>query len=193
MAKIMVVVGHPQQQNTFCEALGKAYAEGAERAGHAVTLFALARMTFDPILREGYHQEQPLEPDLKGAYQALAACDHLVIVFPLWCGDMPALLKGFIERLLQPDLIARQNSENAMDWHIFQNKTARIVMTMGMPVSIYRWFYRGHALKLLKRNILHFIGIKPVRHTLYGMIGTSKPEQRERWLAEMRELGKVAQ
>jgi putative NADPH-quinone reductase len=123
----------------------------------------------------------------------LAACDHLVIVFPLWCGDMPALLKGYIERLLQPDLIARQNSENAMDWHIFQNKTARIVMTMGMPVTIYRWFYRGHALKLLKRNILHFIGIKPVRHTLYGMIGTSKPEQRERWLAEMRELGKAAQ
>ena len=193
MAKIMVVVGHPQQHNTFCEALGKAYAEGAERAGHAVTLFALARMSFDPILREGYHQEQPLEPDLKSAYQALSACDHLVIVFPLWCGDMPALLKGFIERLLQPDLIKRQSTESAMDWHIFSNKTARIVMTMGMPVSIYRWWYRGHALKLLKRNILHFVGIKPVRDTLYGMIATSKPEQRERWLAEMRELGAKAE
>jgi putative NADPH-quinone reductase len=192
MSKIMVVVGHPQQHNTFCEALGKAYAEGARRGGHEVTLFSLARLSFDPILREGYRQEQPLEPDLTHAYAALAACDHLVIVFPLWCGDMPALLKGFIERLLQPDLIRRQSTENEMDWHIFQNKTARIVMTMGMPVSIYRWFYRGHALKLLKRNILHFIGIKPVRHTLYGMIGTSKPEQRERWLAEMRELGQGA-
>jgi NAD(P)H dehydrogenase (quinone) len=191
MRTVMVVVGHPQQ-NTFCEALGKAYAEGAAGAGHEAKLFLLSQMRFDPILREGYRQEQPLEPELKDAYAALSACDHLVIVFPLWCGDMPALLKGFIERILQPDLIARQNTERAMNWHIFDNKSARIVMTMAMPVSIYRWFYRGHALKLLKRNILHFIGIRPVRHTLYGMIATSKPEQRARWLDDMRELGRRA-
>ena len=126
------------------------------------------------------------------AYETLASCDHLVLIFPLWCGDMPAMLKGFIERILQPDLIARENTENAMNWHIFANKTARIVMTMGMPVSIYRWWYGGYALKLLTRNILHFIGIKPVRHTLYGMIGTSKPAARERWLREIEALGKTA-
>ena len=84
---------------------------------------------------------------------------------------MPSLLKGFIERIFQPDLIARQDTETAMDWHIFANKSARIVMTMGMPISIYRWWYCGHALKLLTRNVLHFIGVKPVWHTLYGMIG----------------------
>jgi putative NADPH-quinone reductase len=191
MSKIMIVVGH-SERTTFCEALGRAYAKGAAEAGHVARLFVLAEMDFDPILRHGYRKEQPLEPDLRAAYEALAWCDHLVIVFPLWCGDMPAILKGFIERILQPDLIARQGSEHAMNWHIFSNKTARIVMTMAMPVSIYRWFYRGHALKLLTRNILHFIGIKPVRHTLYGMVATSKPEQRERWLDEMRNLGQRA-
>jgi putative NADPH-quinone reductase len=65
-------------------------------------------------------------------------------------------------------------------------------MTMGMPVTIYRFWYRGHALKLLTRNILHFIGIKPVRHTLFGMIGNSKPEQRDRWIEEVRSLGRAA-
>jgi NAD(P)H dehydrogenase (quinone) len=191
MARIMIVVGHSQRA-TFCQALGEAYRQGAEGAGHSARLFALSQMQFDPVLREGYRQLQPLEPDLADAYAALAACDHLVLIFPLWCGDMPAILKGFIERILQPDLVARQETENAMNWHIFERKSARIVMTMGMPVSIYRWFYRGHALKLLKRNILHFVGIKPVRHTLYGMIGTSKPEKRERWLDEMRALGAKA-
>jgi NAD(P)H dehydrogenase (quinone) len=188
MRKIMIVVGHPQSR-TLCGALGEAYRHGAEAAGHDVRLFALAEMTFDPILREGYRKEQPLEPDLQAAYDALAACDHLVLIFPLWCGDMPALLKGFIERLLQPDLIRRQDTDNAMNRAIFNNKTARIVMTMGMPVSIYRFCYGGHALKLLARNILSFIGIKPVRHTLFGMIGTSKPERRERWIAEIGALG----
>lgn len=191
MKKIMIVVGHPQG-STFCGALAKAYQEGAEAGGHTVQFFDLSAMTFDPILREGYRREQPLEPDLRAAYDTLALCDHLVLVFPLWCGDMPALLKGFIERVLQPDLIARADTENEMNWSLFSNKSARIVMTMGMPVSIYRYWYRGHALKLLTRNILHFIGIKPVRHTLYGMLGTSKSEQRERWLRDMHELGKAA-
>lgn len=191
MRKIMIVVGHAQR-TTFCEALGKAYKKGAESTGHEARLFFLSEMTFDPILHEGYRREQPLEPDLRTAYEALAACDHLVLIFPLWCGDMPAILKGFIERVLQPDLIARQNTENEMNWNIFSNKTARIIMTMGMPVSIYRYWYRGHALKLLTRNILHFIGIRPVRHTLFGMLGTSKPEQRDRWVREVEALGRNA-
>jgi putative NADPH-quinone reductase len=165
---------------------------GAPWAAHDVKLFLLAEMKFDAILHDGYRKAQPLEPDLRVAYETLALCDHLVLIFPLWCGDMPAILKGFIERILQPDLIAREKTENAMNWNIFANKSARIVMTMGMPVSIYRWWYRGHALKLLTRNILHFIGIKPVRHTLYGMIATSKPATRERWLRDIEALGKTA-
>ena len=191
MSKIMIVVGHPQH-TTFCEALGRAYKQGATAAGHDAKLFILSEMSFDPILHDGNRKAQPLEPDLRAAYEALASCDHLVAIFPLWCGDMPALLKGFIERILQPDLIAREKTENAMDWHIFNNKTARIIVTMGMPVSIYRWWYGGHALKLLTRNILHFIGIKPVRQTLYGMLDTSKPETRARWLRDVEALGKTA-
>jgi putative NADPH-quinone reductase len=187
----MIVVGH-SQRNTLCEALGKAYQEGAQAGGHHVDLFVLSHMSFDPILREGFRKEQPLEPDLRAAHDALLACDHLLLVFPLWCGDMPAILKGFIERLLQPDLLAHEQTANAMNWNILPNKTARIVMTMGMPASVYRWWYRGHALKLLTRNILNFVGITPVRHTLYGMIATSKPEQREGWLREMGALGRTA-
>jgi NAD(P)H dehydrogenase (quinone) len=191
MRKIMILIGH-SQEGSFCAALGNAYKKGAEESGHKVQLFNLSQMTFDPILREGFRREQPLEPDLRAAYEALAACEHLVLIFPLWCGDMPAILKGFLERVLQPDLVARQNSENAMNWNIFKNKTARIIMTMGMPVSVYRFWYRGHALKLLTRNILHFVGIKPVRHTLFGMLGTSKPEKRERWIREVEILGRTA-
>lgn len=187
----MIVVGHPQR-NTFCEALGKAYQNAAQEAGHEARLFILADMKFDPIPHDGYRKIQPLEPDLDAAYQSLSACNHLVAIFPLWCGDMPALMKGFIERILQPDLISRENTENAMNWSIFKDKTARIIMTMGMPVSIYRFWYRGHALKLLTRNILNFIGIKPVRHTLFGMIGTSKPRTREQWLEQVRQLGREA-
>ena len=130
MSKIMIVVGHPVHR-TFCEAIGHAYEKGALAAGHEAELFLLSEMDFDPVLRDGFRKEQPLEADLRLAYQSLASCDHLVLIFPLWCGDMPALLKGFIERILQPDLIARENTETAMNWNIFPNKTARIIYDNG--------------------------------------------------------------
>ena len=190
MRNIMIVVGHPPDQHVR-QALGGCLQGSRRRRGPPGTGFPLATLTFDPILRNGYRMVQPLEPDLQKAYDALAACDHLVLIFPLWCGDMPALLKGFIERILQPDLIARADTENAMNWSIFSNKTARIVMTMGMPVSIYRWWYRGHALKLLTRNILNFIGIKPVKNTLFGMLGTSKPETRNGSVDQIGDLGQA--
>ncbi len=192
MARIAIIVGHPQGQ-TLCEALAQAYERGARSAGHEVHLFALSAMNFDPVLRGGYRTEQPLEPDLQAAYDWMAASDHWVMVFPLWCGDMPALMKGFIERILQPDLIRRRGTEREMNWRIFPGKSARIVMTMGMPTLFYRYWYGANTLRLLKRNILHFIGVKPVRETLYGMVADVPTDKRLQWLKDMEALGKAAQ
>lgn len=188
MAKIAIVVGNPMR-DSYGEALGQAYQRGAESAGHEAKLFVLARMNFDAILREGYRRLQPLEPDLVAAREAFIACDHVVFVFPLWCGDMPAIMKGFIERLIQPDLLAIKAAGAGASWKVFKGKSARIIMTMGMPGLIYRWYYGAHALKLFKRNILHLIGITPVRSTVYGMIEAVGDEHRKQWLREVEALG----
>ena len=189
MANVAIVVGH-SLRDTFCETLGKAYQRGAESGGHNARLFVLSRMNFDPILHEGYGQVQPLEPDLQAAREALGACDHLVIIFPLWCGTLPALLKGFIERVLQPDLVAMRRSGGTASWKIFAHKSARIVMTMGMPAFVYRWWFGAHALKMLKRNILHLIGVRPVRATLFGGIDAVSATRRQRWIASVEALGR---
>jgi len=189
MAKIAIVVGNPQT-DSYCEALGDAYRRGAQSGGHEPKLFVLARMNFDAILREGYRRLQPLEPDLVTAREAMRACDHMVFVFPLWCGDMPAIMKGFIERVLQPDLLAVQASKGK--WNIFKGKSAQIIMTMGMPGWFYRWYYGAHALKLLKRNILSFTGISPVHSTIYGMVEAVGDETRKHWLREVEALGHQA-
>jgi putative NADPH-quinone reductase len=191
MANIMIVVGHAQR-DTFCEALGHAYQRGAQSAGHAAALFVLSRMNFDPILRGGYRELQPLEPELEAARAALWQCDHVVIIFPLWLGDMPAIFKGFLERIMQPALLERQARGGGGRWRIFEKKSARIVITMGMPGFIYRWWFGAHGLKLLKRFILHSIGIKPVRTTIYGGIAKTSAERRQRWLAEIESLGRAA-
>ncbi len=189
MARIVVVVGHARR-DTFCEALGQAYVKGAQAGGHDADLIVISRLTFDPILRHGYEQAQPLEPDLAKAHEALMAADHLVLVFPLWLGTLPALLKGFLERILQPDLV--QTARKGRYVKILNGKSARIILTMGMPGLIYRWYYGAHALKMLKRNILAFIGVKPVRSTIFGMVDGVSEERRKQWLDSVEQLGRSA-
>jgi len=189
MAKIVIVVGNPMA-GSYSQALGEAYRRGAESAGHIVTPLPLATMNFDPILRGGYRALQPLEPDLVAAHDALIACDHMVYIFPLWCGDMPALMKGFIERVLQPDLLEVQQTKGK--WEVFKGKTARVIMTMGMPGWFYRWYFGAHALKLFKRNVLKFTGVRSVRSTIYGLIEAAGNEKRQQWLREVEALGHQA-
>lgn len=193
MARIVVILGHPKKGKTLNEALAEAYAAGAEEAGHEVRLFKLAHMQFDPILHEGFSTPQPLEPEIAEAQAAIGAADHIVFVFPLWFGFMPALLKGFIERVFQPGFAIGSKGGKANWQPLLHGKSARIIMTMGMPALFYRLWFGAHTIKALKYNILEFCGIKPVKVTLHGMVEAVKLPIREKWLTHARQLGKEAQ
>ena len=189
MSRIAIIVGHARK-NTFCEALGDAYRHGAEAAGHQVTMFVTLKMAFDPILREGFSKVQPLERDLRLAHDLIMEADHLVFIFPLWLGTLPAIFKGFLERVLQPDLV--EPSKKGKFVKILKGKSARIIMTMGMPGFVYRWYFGAFALRMLKRNILQFVGVSPVRSTIHGMIEAVSQEKRQSWLAEAETMGRKA-
>jgi putative NADPH-quinone reductase len=63
---------------------------------------------------------------------------------------------------------------------------------MGMPALIYRFYFGAHSLKSLERNILKFVGIRPIRETLFGGVETASPARRANWISRMRELGRRA-
>jgi putative NADPH-quinone reductase len=187
MARVAIIVGHTKSPS-FCDALAEAYRNGAVAAGHTVDVYATARLSFDPILHEGFAQVQPLEPDLETAHRAIMAADHLVIVFPLWLGDMPAILKGFLERVLQPEVLPGAQAGTFVT--PLKGKSARIIVTMGMPALVYRWWFRPHAVEILKRNILGFVGVKPVRSTVIGSVETIGDAGRKAWLTQVEDLGR---
>jgi putative NADPH-quinone reductase len=191
VARIAIVVGHARR-DTYCEALGLAYKRGAEAGGHVAELFVLSRMDFDPILHEGFSKEQKLEPDLQAAQDAIGRADHIVMVFPLWMGTLPAILKGFLERIFQPGFAVERDEGDTGYEPRLKGKSARVIMTMGMPALVYRWWYGAHALKMLKRNILGFVGIAPVRATIFGMVAIGSDAKRRRWLDQVEALGRAA-
>jgi putative NADPH-quinone reductase len=111
-------------------------------------------------------------------------------VYPLWLGTMPALLKAFFEQIFRPGFAF---SLGGKAWsRPLKGKSARIVVTMGMPALVYRWYFGAHGLKSLERSILGFCGIRPIRENLFGMIEAASPAKCDRWLEAMRRLGSAA-
>ena len=173
-----VVVGHTRRE-TYCEARGEAYRRGAERAGHTATLFVTSHMTFDLVLHVGVKEVQPLEPDLHAAHEAIIEADHLVFIFPLWLGTLPAILKGFLERVLQPELVDAARRHKCAK--LLKGKTARVIVTMSMPKLVYRWYCGAYAVKMQRRNILNFMGISSVTTTILGNFEGAGAQHRLTW------------
>lgn len=188
--RILVIVGHPDATVPhFGHALADAYAEGAESAGHLVRRIDVARLEF-PLLRSQLEFEKGDTPAMiQDAQETLLWADHLVLVFPLWLGCMPALLKGFLEQTLRPSF-TRPGTRSLTGPTRLAGKSARVVVTMGMPAFAYRWYFGAHGVKMLRRNVLQFSGYSPVRTTLVGAV--EAPRVRGRFLALMRGLGRDA-
>jgi putative NADPH-quinone reductase len=192
MKRITIIQGHPDPDGRhFGHALAQAYREGAEAAGHVVRLVEVAKLDF-PLLRTQDDFDHGTPPDaIRPAQEAIAWADHLVILYPLWLGDLPALLKGFLEQVLRPEFAFTKTAPDRPAKKRLTGRSARVVVTMGMPAFAYRWFYRAHSLRNLERNILKFCGIGPVRSSLIGMVEAADGRRRARWLVKMRGLGKA--
>jgi len=164
---ITIIQGHPDPQTKhFGYVLADAYARGAEEAGHEVRRISVANLDL-PLLRSKAEWEAEISsPPVLLSQQAIGWADHLIIFYPLWLGTMPAVLKAFFEQVFRPGFAISNDAQGEMGKKLLSGKTARIVVTMGMPAFFYRWYYRSHSLKSLQRNILTFTGIGPIKTSL---------------------------
>ena len=183
---IVIIQGHPDSsEERFCHALAESYEAGAKQAGHEVRQITVAKLDFPLLRTQEDFMSGSAPPEIAAAQQDIAWADHLVILYPLWLGTMPALLKGFLEQVFRPHF-AFQIGESSTSWaKKLKGKSARVVITMGMPAMVYRWYFGAHSLKSLERNILGFCGIGPIRESLIGMIEAKKGGKRRKWLERM--------
>lgn len=193
--RILIIVGHPDgNPNRLCRALAASYAEGARSAGHEVHQIDIARLDI-PLLRSMEEfQHGMIPPDLRDAAEAVKRAEHIVFVFPLWLGTMPALLKAFLEQVMRPGLAFAypEAGKEGFAETLLEGRSGRLMVTMGMPAPIYRLWYLGHGIAGMRRNILNFVGIKPVRETLFGRVEGVSDARRKKWIEAMRTLGERA-
>lgn len=191
--RIVLIQGHPDATAPhLCHALAQAYADGATAAGHAVRVVDIATIDF-PWLRSQHEWELGLLPTaLKPAQADIGWAQHIVLFFPLWLGDMPAVLKAFLEQVARPGFAFTAEDSNPFGRKRLAGRSARVVATLGMPALVYRWYFRAHSVKSLERNILGFMGIAPVNETLVGSVDQLGDEGVAKWKRRMRTLGAKA-
>ena len=185
--RILVVDAHPDPDRArLVHALADRYAEGAAAWEHEVRRIDLATTDF-PILRsrKEWADGRPV-PAILDAQASIAWADHVVFLYPLWLGDVPALFKAFLEQVMRPGFAV--NDQASLGGGLLRGKSATVIVTMGMPAAFYSLWFRSHSVKSLERNVLRFVGIKPVRHVLLGAV-EQNPAKRQRWLDDMFMLG----
>ena len=189
MSHVAIIQGHPDPAGGhYGHDLADAYARGAAAAGHELQRIEVARLDF-PVLRTKAEFEQAAPvADIRDAQDTILWADHLLILYPLWLGTMPALLKAFLEQVLRPGFAFDESKR--LPRKLLKGRSARIVVTMGMPAFIYRWYFGAHGLRNLERNILGFCGIRPIRASLIGMVDAGAATRRAKWLERVSVLGR---
>lgn len=188
--RIVLIQGHPDAgHGHLCDALEHAYEAAAMGHGHQVRHIHLSELDF-PLLKSQQEWEHGRLPAaLQSAQNDIRWAEHIVFFFPLWLGDMPALLKAFLEQVARPGFaFGALDGKPSMMKKGLLGRSARIVVTMGMPGIVYRFYFRAHGIKAMKRNILEFVGIKPVRDTVVGMAGQLSNAKADRWIERMEHL-----
>jgi putative NADPH-quinone reductase len=197
MTQIAIIQGHPDSAGRhLLHALGDAYAEGAIAERHEVRRIEVAKIEF-PLLRSQVDFETGTAPlPLVQPQDDMRWAQHWVFLFPLWHGTMPALLKGFLEHIFRPGFAMEYQKDAAggrdpsrFPKRLLAGRSARIAVTMGMPVLLYRWYFGAYGLRSFERSMLSFAGIKPIRESLYGLAFADE-KKRARWIEEMRRHGR---
>jgi 1,4-dihydroxy-2-naphthoate polyprenyltransferase len=186
---VLIIVGHPRKES-FSNALAEAYGHGAKQAKTCVKHFNLAEKSFNPNVITPSPRHQLAEDDVLHARELIRWADHLVFVYPTWWGSMPALLKGFLDRVFTPGF-AFDESPDPVRWEkLLKGKSAQLITTMDTPVWVYRWIFKNPGPRSIGTATLEFCGIEPVRTLIFGPVKGSSLQQRERWLEKTREKGR---
>jgi len=189
----ILIINCHNRENSFCTALTKAYENGASAKGHVLKTLNLRDLDLEKYLRYGHEKRYEPEGDVVKAQELISWSNHMVYVYPTWWAGPPALMRLFFEMVFSPGFAFKYQDKKGtlVRWDkLLTGKSARIISTMDAPPWYYKWIMSDPGGKMMKRGILGFSGVKPVKSTYFGSVKLSTKEKREDWLKITYNLGK---
>jgi putative NADPH-quinone reductase len=189
--QILVVLAHPRP-GSFNHAIAATAMQALHENGHQVIFHDLHAERFDPVITpEEIPAGAALDPLIQQHCAELAAADGIVIVHPNWWGQTPAMLKGWIDRVLRPEVaygFAEGDSGAGVPLGLLRAQAALVLNTSDTPKERELAVFGDPLETIWKNCIFGFCGVHQVHRRMFEVVATATPQQREAWLAEVREL-----
>ena len=193
--KTLIIYNHPRE-GSFCSSIRDAVRNGLKEGGHEYKIIHLDKDCFDPVLREkdlgafvkaGRHGEEGLaevDPLVLRYKKKLEWSEHLVMIFPIWWMTMPALMKGFVDKVIFP-AIAYTMDNGRLQSRLKNLKQVTVITTMNTPADIYKEYFGNSLEGSLIKGTFNQIGIHDIRWISLNMVKQSGDEKRWLWLDEI--------
>lgn len=191
MKNVCIINGHPDpSEKRLVHALCSHAEAGAREAGHTVSRIDIGALDFPLLSSADAFAERP--PEVIQIERAkLGAADHIILAFPLWLGGLPAKTKAFFEQAARAEyFITGIDADQAWPKKLMTGKSARILVTMGMPSLVYRFGMDAGALKALERGMLGLSGFHPIHHTIIGGVGNLDEEDIQKLFEQAERFGR---
>jgi NAD(P)H dehydrogenase (quinone) len=191
MAKnVLFILGHPSQ-NSFCKALLDSYQKGAAVLGAKCQSICISELNFDGNLAESYKNRDAIlvEDDVIKSQELIKWADHIVMAYPTWWGSMPALTKGFIDKVFLPGFAFKHHKGKPFPEKLLKGKSIRLLVTMDAPKWWFYLVYGAAQYRMLRQLVFGYVGFNPIRFTTFGAVRTSSEAQRFKWLKKVEIFG----
>lgn len=195
--KTLIVYNHPYE-GSFCNAILKAVQRGLKKGGHTCKVINLDKDNFDPVMRAkdlkafaelGRGIESALmnlDPTVFRYKKKLEWADHIVMIFPIWWMSMPAMMKGFVDKMIFPG-VAYDMDNGRLVSRLASLKQVTVISTMNTPADIYRDMFGNSLEGSLIKGTFNQIGIHDAEWISFNMVKQVGTEVREQWLADLEE------
>lgn len=188
--KVVVVFNHPYE-GSYCNAILNSVIRGLHHAGHEVDIIHLDNENFNPVMTaqdlKAFKDKNPLDPKVIEYKERLEQADHLLFIFPIWWELMPALMKGFIDKVIFPGVAYDYtNTSNTKMKPLWTNmKGVTMITTMNTPGILY-WGIFGNAIrKALMKGTFWKLGYKNRKWISLNMVKMVSAEKRKKWLNDI--------
>jgi len=188
---ILVVLGHPDP-NSFNHAMAAVVVETLQSRGHDVAFHDLYAEGFDSHLpKEELRSDGAVPALIQKHCDELQAADGIVVVHPNWWGQPPAILKGWIDRVIRPGVAYRfeeHDSGEGVPVGLLKAQAALVLNTANTPAEREQAVFGDPLEAIWKCCIFDLCGVHNVHRRMFGVIVTSTESQRRQWLSEVRAL-----
>lgn len=187
-----IVFNHPNE-NSYCNAILNAVTKGLQQANHEIDLMHLDNDGFNPTMSKpdlkAFVEHQPIDPQVIDYNERLKKTDHLIFIFPIWWDLMPALTKGFIDRVLSPGVVYDHHPRGFGLVPLLKNlKSITIITTMNKPKIMYSLLIGNLIRKAMLKSVFKTMGYKNLNWISFTSVKSVSQQKREKWLKDIEKI-----